>query len=256
MGTSAVPSMSQHTRSTSKATSSASPSLANGMARMPTNGNPMSTAARNSGTKLRPSGHHPAFLIYPIIYSFAAFPLTLGSITPLENSTLFMTIASTLLASLGFFNALLWASTIIFSHRDDLVDTGLQYFTFMRTPSDRQYGNMIWVQGGAARSEDEGGAGRLKRRSVSGPGLGLSGGCDSPSGEDRGDSKRKWYLLGRGRNGSDSEIPLRVQPSRGSLTQARGMSATPNAGNNGNGGGIRLDVSTTVVIEDPKGFRE
>ncbi|KXJ88460.1 hypothetical protein Micbo1qcDRAFT_207188 [Microdochium bolleyi] len=210
------------------------------LARIATN-NPMSSAARHSGTKLRPSGHHPAFLIYPLIYTFLASPLTLGSITPLEYSTLFMTVAATLLASLGFFNALLWASTIIFSHNDDLVDTGLQYFAFMRTPSDRQYGNMIWVQGGAARPEDD----------EAGGGGVVGGGEDGN--RRTGSAKGKWFLLGRGRNGSDSEIPLRVQqPLAGQQQQHSRQPSRGGAGSSGVGLGIRLDVSTTVVVEDSK----
>ncbi|KAH7028100.1 uncharacterized protein B0I36DRAFT_385986 [Microdochium trichocladiopsis] len=254
-----VSSSTNHARQASKATAGRAGSISNGgLAHTPTNGNPMSSAARNSGTKLRPSGHHPAFLIYPIIYTVVASPLTLGSITPLENSTLFMITSATLLSSLGFFNALLWASTIIFSRRDDLVDTGLEYFSFMRTPSDRQYGNMIWVQGGACTPEDDG--------DVRGQGLGDGGGGVGSNGsvlgtnrhgEERSESKHRWYLLGRGRNGSDSEIPLRVQPSRASSTQRAGPSSHMNGADasRSGGGGIRLDVSTTVVVEDSKALQ-
>lgn len=198
-----------------------------------TNSNPMSSAARHSGTKLRPSGHHPAFLIYPLIYTFLASPLTLGSITPLEHSSFFMIFSATLVASLGFFNSLLWMSTIVFSHRDDLVDTGLQYFAFMRTPSGRQYGNMIWVQGGAARTDDDE--------------VGGDGNNESDA-RRTGSAKGKWFILGRGRDGSDSEIPLRVQQPFGSQQQKQLRSSS----GGGIGMGIRLDVSTTVVVEDSR----
>ncbi|KAH8879767.1 hypothetical protein GQ53DRAFT_755650 [Thozetella sp. PMI_491] len=170
---------------------------------------PSPSARRDPGNHngLHPSGHHPAFLIYPIVYMCCATPLTLGSITPLENSTPFMIFAGTLLASVGFCDALLWSTTIIFSGNEDMVNTGLDHFAFVRTPEGRTFGNMIWVQGGGReQSENE----KTK-----------SGG---------------WWMLGRGRNNSDCEVPLHdVKPSSSSQHHV---------------GGIQMDVSTSVVIED------
>lgn len=149
---------------------------------MPRDSSSMSTGAstsrprnRDNGTALRPSGHHPAFLIYPIIYMCCATPMTLGSLTPLEKSTPFMAVAGIMLASTGFFNAILWSTTIIFSANEDMVNTGLDHFVFIRTPEDRTFGNMIWVQGAAERPSEEN------------------------------TNNGGWWMLSRGRNNSESE---------------------------------------------------
>lgn len=143
------------------------------------------TPARNisSSTRtntFRPSGHHPAFLVYPLIYVCCASPMTIGSITPLEQSTAFMTVAGILLASMGLLNAILWSTMIIFSQKEDMVNTGLDNFAFIRTPENRSFGNMIWVQGAVHASSST--------KSTNG---------------------NKWWVLSRSRNNSDTEIPLR-----------------------------------------------
>lgn len=51
----------------------------------------------------------------------------------------------------GFFDCLLFGTTrntIIFATSIDAQDTGLDTFAFLQTPSNRRFGNMIWVQGG------------------------------------------------------------------------------------------------------------
>ncbi|KAH8678541.1 hypothetical protein BX600DRAFT_452182 [Xylariales sp. PMI_506] len=172
---------------------------------MPSNASRTSSRIGGSGSRLRPSGHHPAFLIYPIIYLCCASPMLFGSLTPLQESTPFMTFAAIMLASSGFFNAILWAMTIVFSRREDIINTGLEHFTFMRTPQERTFGNMIWVQGAVQNQSP----------------IKTSGG---------------WWMLGRERSHSDSEIPLHNVKSKG-----LGPS-TP--------GAIQLDISTTVVVEE------
>lgn len=114
-----------------------------------------STASNTSRTRaddstaLRPSGHHPAFLIYPSIYMFTGAPLLLGSLIPaLEAQPLFMGVAGALLAATGLLDSILWSSIILFSNRDDIRNAGLDGFTFMRTPEGRTLGNIVFVQGG------------------------------------------------------------------------------------------------------------
>lgn len=106
-------------------------------------------SGRESTTALRPSGHHPAFLIYPCIYTVTGTPLILGSLIPaLERNPQFMGGAGTLLALTGLLDSILWSSIILFSKREDLANTGLDQFSFMRTPEGRTLGNIVFVQGG------------------------------------------------------------------------------------------------------------
>lgn len=106
-------------------------------------------ASERDSTSLRPSGHHPAFLIYPCIYTLTGTPLILGSLIPsLERNPHFMGSAGTLLAATGLLDTILWSSIILFSKREDLTNTGLDQFSFMRTPEGRTLGNIVFVQGG------------------------------------------------------------------------------------------------------------
>ncbi|KAF3768836.1 hypothetical protein M406DRAFT_71809 [Cryphonectria parasitica EP155] len=105
-----------------------------------------------TGTALRPSGHHPAFLIYPCIYCVTGTPLIVGSMVPsFEQNNIFMAVAAVLLATTGLMDAILWSSIILFSKKEDLAEIGLDKFTFMRTPEGRTLGNIVFVQGGKAR---------------------------------------------------------------------------------------------------------
>lgn len=112
-------------------------------------------------TALRPSGHHPAFLIYPCIYTITGTPLILGSLIPaLERNARFMGAAGTLLAVTGLLDTILWSSIILFSKKEDLANTGLDQFSFMRTPEGRTLGNIVFVQGGEQAND-----GRVRRQS-------------------------------------------------------------------------------------------
>lgn len=59
-----------------------------------------------------------------------------------------MGICGALLASTGLLDTILWSSIILFSKKEDLANTGLDKFTFMRTPEGRTLGNIVFVQGG------------------------------------------------------------------------------------------------------------
>lgn len=181
------------------------------------------------GTPLRPSGHHPAFLIYPCIYTFTGTPLILGSLIPaLEKNPIFMGTAGTLLASTGLLDAILWSSIIIFSKREDMVNTGLDQFSFMRTPEGRTLGNIVFVQGGGGQASGGGGGG---------------GGGHTPAYNKDSDRQRRrqswhskkekgWWRLGD-RNSSQTN-----------LTQDR----MPDID-----GGIQMEVVTSVVVEGQGG---
>ncbi|ORY68507.1 uncharacterized protein BCR38DRAFT_521558 [Pseudomassariella vexata] len=126
------------------------------------NSNFHNSTPKISTTALRPSGHHPAFLVYPFVYLASAMPLTVGSITPLGRSVGFMAFTGSMLALSGFLDAVLWSSIIAFSSSDDIVNTGLDQFAFMRTPEGRSFGNMVWVQGGAYTEKQPKGRGWWK----------------------------------------------------------------------------------------------
>ncbi|KAL0936386.1 uncharacterized protein CTRU02_208601 [Colletotrichum truncatum] len=99
------------------------------------------------------AGHHPAFLIYPIIYILCTAPLALGRVITMagkEVSLAYFCLAGAMIASNGWLDVLLFSTTrhvIIFGASPDYEDTGLDTFAFMRTPANRRYGNMVWVQG-------------------------------------------------------------------------------------------------------------
>lgn len=119
------------------------------MPRRPDSVTSSSWASPDDSTPLRPSGHHPAFLVYPCIYTLTGTPLILGSLIPtLERIPVFMGAAGGLLATTGLLDAILWSYIIVFSNKTDIQNTGLDQFTFMRTPEGRNLGNIVYVQGG------------------------------------------------------------------------------------------------------------
>lgn len=64
-----------------------------------------------------------------------------------------MGISGALLASTGLLDTILWSSIILFIKKEDLANTGLDKFTFMRTPEGRTLGNIVFVQGGKNNNE-------------------------------------------------------------------------------------------------------
>lgn len=108
----------------------------------------------------RPMGHHPAFLVYPLLYLVCTVPV--GTIRLLADAgydvgLIAGLIAGVMVALHGALNVLLWALTLVYLPRDQLEDVGLSHF--MRTPANRQYGNMVWIQGGFGQP-------RLEERAV------------------------------------------------------------------------------------------
>ncbi|KAK0641648.1 G protein-coupled glucose receptor regulating Gpa2-domain-containing protein [Cercophora newfieldiana] len=102
-------------------------------------------------------GHDKVFLLYPLIYVVCSAPLALGRILTMAGARvpiLYFCAAGALIASNGWLDVLLWGVTrqrLLFGGEVDSEDNGLDTFTFMRTPRDRKYGNIVWVEGGAGR---------------------------------------------------------------------------------------------------------
>ncbi|KAI1435211.1 hypothetical protein GGR50DRAFT_703310 [Xylaria sp. CBS 124048] len=160
--------------------------------------------------------HHPAFLLYPIIYLICILPLAIGRVATMagrEPSLGFFCFSGALAASNGWLDVLLFSTTrhtIVFAHGDELgnEDTGVNTFAFMNaTPTT--FGNTTWVQGGRDEQRER-----------------------QPSGG-------WWRILG------DPE-PQTPRHSRGfSLSRA---SATFTRDRNA----IQLQVVTSVVVEDDR----
>lgn len=106
-------------------------------------------SARREGEAPRQSGYHPAFLVYPFIYLVCIAPLVIGRVSIIMGIDLgisFFAFAGSVLAANGLFNSILWTTTILFSAPDDMLATGLDRFTFMRTPA-RNYGHTVVISG-------------------------------------------------------------------------------------------------------------
>ncbi|KAI4599067.1 hypothetical protein KJ359_002484 [Pestalotiopsis sp. 9143b] len=104
----------------------------------------------------KPSGHHPSFLVYQIIYIICTAPLAISrmaAMTGTKAGWVFYGIAGAMIASHGWLNVLLWSTTIVFIGDHDIRETGLEKFAFLRTP-ERVYGNMVMVQGGNDADEN------------------------------------------------------------------------------------------------------
>ncbi|OIW31699.1 hypothetical protein CONLIGDRAFT_697950 [Coniochaeta ligniaria NRRL 30616] len=125
------------------------------------------------------NGHHPAFLIYPLIYMVCTAPLALGRIATMAGATVplgYFCAAGALITSNGWLDVLLWGLTrraLLFGSDVDAEDVGLGTFAFMRTPPGRKYGNMVWVQGASGTGEErQAAAGADEARDGSGWGRG------------------------------------------------------------------------------------
>lgn len=194
------------------------------------------SATNGISTRMQSSGHHPAFLIYPVIYILCTAPLALGrvvSMTGKDVSVAYFCAAGAMIASNGWLDVLVFSTTrhsIIFNASPDSDNTGLETFAFMRTPHWRQYGNMIWVQGGARgkNGEEEH---RHRRRREAPRGLG-----------------KITQLTGWGRRGRGSEAKANSwfgDHGSGSQESLRGSAGAAETG-------IQMDTVTTVVIESAR----
>ncbi|OAA65562.1 Glucose receptor Git3 [Niveomyces insectorum RCEF 264] len=100
--------------------------------------------------------HYPAFLIYPIIYVICTLPLALGRIATMAGADVplsYFCASGALITSNGWLDVLLWSSTrrsLVFGDVDE-EELGFETFSFVRTPPNRRFGNIVWVEGGANR---------------------------------------------------------------------------------------------------------
>lgn len=106
------------------------------------------------------SARHPTFLLYPLIYVLCTFPLAAGRIASMAGHNVslgYFCFAGSMIASAGWLDVALYSTTrrsIVFSgEAPPSQDTGLETFAFMRTPAGRQFGNVVYVSGGAEPGE-------------------------------------------------------------------------------------------------------
>ena len=107
--------------------------------------------------------HSRAFLIYPLIYILCTMPLATMRAVNLADIDISMgcwDFAGGMIAMNGAFDCLLFGATrhaIVFGSKYNVADadTGINTFSFIRTPRNREYGNIVWVQGGDGEEEEE-----------------------------------------------------------------------------------------------------
>lgn len=105
----------------------------------------------------RRSGHHPAFLIYPLVYFVCCAPMAIGPMILASGVSVkqgYFLWAGAMIASNGWLDVVLWSCTMIFLAPSDIKEAGLSNFKFLRTPSV-EYGNMVWVEAGARGGRGE-----------------------------------------------------------------------------------------------------
>lgn len=179
---------------------------------------------RRSEITRQATGTHPGFLVYPVIYGLCTAPLALFRVATMSGTQVSVELfcfAACMITSNGWLDVVLFSwtrSSIIFAPSPDSDDTGLNTFTFMRTPHTRRFGNMVWVQGGS-RSNNE-----------------LHDGRQNNGG---------WWRIGGDRGHQKSRsVSQRWPGGTGSVSQEslRGVGASE----------IQMDTVTSVVVEiDP-----
>lgn len=185
----------------------------------------------------RPSGHHPAFLLYPLIYVICVSPLAIARCVDMSQGAGtvdpgYYLVAGALLACHGWINVVLWITTVIFVNSRDAKDTGLDRFAFMRTPHERRFGNMIWVQGG--RTSEPSSQGLRTKRLVS--------------------RLKTWLGARKFPRSVSNSLTARGYPGPNSISQESLQHSMRN-GRHGStapldmAGGIQMEVVTTIVVE-------
>lgn len=181
-----------------------------------------SLSAAGAGPAIR-FDHHPAFLVYPLIYVVCTLPLALGRVGTLAGADVppwYFCAAGALIASNGWLDVLLWGTTrhrVVFGPMDEESGggLGLETFEFMRTPPSREFGNMVWVQGAASAGVGAG-AGAMAPATTSESPTTTTGRAGGGAREGR----TWWTLLGRffggGETGAaDEDEDEEEQPSGG-----------------------------------------
>lgn len=181
------------------------------------------TLRRRQRSEPLPPTHEPAILLYPLVHVVCNLPLALGRIDAMAGKhvpTGYLCFAGAVAASNGTLDSLLFATTrrgaVAAAPASPLSarGSGLMSFAFLKTPSTRRYGNMIWIQGGC------GGAGAAE------PGRG--GAAAGP----------RWWPRSR-LDASHRCRPAWPRPER----------APPSSQDSLHAAAIHMDMVTSVVVE-------
>ena len=237
------------------------------------------------------SGHHNAFLLYPVIYVVCTAPLALGRIVSMAAIPVpisYFCAAGALIASNGWLDVLLWGLTrrrLLFCADVDTEESGLDTFAFMRTPPNRRYGNIVWVEGGggAARpceanrratedrstSADESGGGWVSRGESNTTTEQQENNADNNNNNNN--NNKRWWRWHLDRGGDEDEreqhehttgrrhMERRRQPKPKTASQEslRGMTVMTGHRRQSEGGGntgvigigIQMDIMTSIIVE-------
>ena len=174
----------------------------------------------------RPSGHHPAFFVYPILSALMMMPLVAVRLTAMRGghpSVQWFCAAGTAYAYNGLCMVLLWISTMMLTSPQERADAGLARFQFMRT-DPAAYGNIIWISSDAGARDCEKKRGRADETKA---GVGA-----------------RWWLWwsdgGKDRTGRRGRRGFRHGCGISEESLQRGVLEE---------NGIQMNVVTTVVIE-------
>ncbi|KAK4187114.1 G protein-coupled glucose receptor regulating Gpa2-domain-containing protein, partial [Podospora australis] len=197
-------------------------------------------------------GHHKAFLLYPVIYVICTAPLALGRIATMAGvdvSITYFCIAGALIASNGWLDVLLWGITrhhLIFRGDVDSEESGLNTFTFMRTPAGRTYGNMVWVEGCSAAAQQQARTSGQQPRDTERPSF-----STHPPKKEAKEAYDSMMMNGWGKRRTGWR-PLLGRQAGGRKTTSQESLGRPTGGAGEyrhEGMGIQMDMVTTVVVE-------
>ncbi|KAL8341826.1 hypothetical protein RB601_005332 [Gaeumannomyces tritici] len=239
-----------------------------------------SDVVSKSTPKALRGGYSWGFLSYPIIFVVLTAPLAIGrimSMTSVDVPIAYFCASGALISANGLLDVLMWGFTrrdVVFGDAIEVAGAlGLETFSFMRTPQDRKYGNMIWVQGAGTAGNGGGKAGAPQCA-----GSAAANGARRPSEADTAqsaagrDGLRRWTWWrglgssslvprwGRGAAGGVDSPDARTQRGIRRHRAQRSVSMESLRGGKGRTsdgerslGGIQMDMVTTVVIEtDPE----
>ncbi|KAK7966959.1 uncharacterized protein PG986_001236 [Apiospora aurea] len=195
---------------------------------------PAGQVALTRGAANLPSGYHPAFFVYPFVYIACTIPLAIIRLKQSMNDgkrdsgqdeamdPAYYYVAALMVSSNGFWNTILWLTTMFVSTPEDIRHAGLETFAFIRTPEWRKFGNMVWISGPMSK----------RAITMAGRGRGMGG---HRHGSDNNDGSWWWWRMG-------GETRLR---NSGSTPQGPSREHLHLEDN-----GIQMDVVTTITVEE------
>lgn len=190
-------------------------------------------------------------------------PLASGRVAAMAGtrpSLAYFCAAGAIIACNGWLDVLLYASTrrtILFSDAPPSQDTGLDTFSYIRTPLNRRFGNFIFVAGGVGATENQGPDDQVAEASTSSSHRRhhrqRGGGGDGNKVKKKENFCNPLGRLARLRGeAGQSEVSLRdVEENRsadGGVSPVVG-----GAGRSRNGLAIQLETVTTVLVEMENG---